>query len=192
MTPEELELFKANVAALTALNGRLSKMEASVASLSKEMPPKDGTKQGKDTDHNATTPEQETQVHEATPEAAVGTFKPENTKEGAFAPTVKAAPAKTISFDEAVRKAVAAELSKQRPAVSATPAPPAVGFGPSTPSTGYPGIDLINKCIDNDRKLHGIHTKNTENPDAPTGFRPGETGVYTASARFMRKALAQG
>ena len=182
---ELADLMKAMAPALVTLN---KKVDALDSRISKELPIKDGAKYAKDEEHNATTKEQETQVHEAAPEAAVKTFKPENTKEGAFAPDIKlkAAP-KTVNVADLVKREVAAMFAKQAPALSSTPTPPAAPAAGAA-KTEKPFIMLIKSVVSEDRRLHGVFSKN---PDAiETGFRPGDDKVKQTSGAFIRKAIA--
>lgn len=188
---ELADLMKALAPAVVTLNKKVDGLGNDVASLRKELPIKDGAKYAKDEEHNATTKEQETQVHEAAPEAAVKTFKPENTKEGAFAPEIKlkavAAAPKTVNVADLVKREVAAYLSKAAPTVSSTPAPPAAPSAGKAPAE-KPYMMLIKAVQKKDRELHGIFTKN---PDAiETGFRPGDDKVKLTSGAFIRKAIA--
>lgn len=186
------ELFKANFDALKALNGRLGSIETTVADLRKEMPVKDGAKYAKDTDHDATTDEQETQVHEAAPEAAVKTFTPDNKVKEAFAPKVKAYPAapaqKTVNLEELVAKAVEARFAKSAPTVSTTPSPGAAAPKAAGASAEPGWKQLLNKCLEADRKAHGIFAKNPDPTVTDTGYRPGDDSVKLSTARFMAKA----
>jgi hypothetical protein len=180
-------VMKAMVPAMKALNDNQASFRAELANIRKELPIKDGAKYAKDEEHDATTQEQETQVHEAAPEAAVKTFKPENKTEGAFAPKMKAAaePAKTVNLEALVNKAVEARLAKSLPAVSSTPAPPAT-IATTGPPVGEAAWKYVLKSVvDNDRKLHGVYPKNAEGID--TGYRSGDENIRVQSARFVAK-----
>src|ERR1051326_3441979 len=178
-------VMKAMAPAMKALSDSQASLRAELANIRKELPVKDGAKYAKDEEHDATTTEQETQVHEAAPEAAVKTFKPENKTEGAFAPKMKAVPEaapKTVNLEALVNKAVEARLAKAMPAVSATPAPPV----PSGTASGEaPWKYVMKSVVDNDRKLHGVYPKNTEGID--TGYRSGDESIKVQSAMFFSK-----
>jgi len=184
------DIVKAIVPALNKLDSKVSALGTDVANIRKEIPIKDGAKYAKDEAHNATEASQETQVHEATSEAAVKTFTPENKTEGSFAPKLKAQPAPTrkVNLEDLVAKAVEARLAKSMPTVSATPAP--TTQAPPAAPTDAPWKAVMKSVVDHDRKIHGVFSKNPEGVD--TGFRPGDESIKLESARFvakMRKTL---